>query len=153
MAVREQEGRVRHEKGEGELERDDTHATNTFLHTLEPCVYVHTDEDVRSTRRQNVHVLCAEKCACDRVSVCTRQERCARGDAWELARKIHKLTKEDKAAFYSPSEEWILPAASTMNPEGKEFVVDSGASMHMVSKKDLNEAEMETLRDREVRRR
>ena len=61
------------------------------------------------------------------VSVCTRQERCARGDAWELARKIHQLTKEDKATFNSPSEEWILPAASTMNPEGKEFVVDSRA--------------------------
>ena len=45
-----------------------------------------------------------------------RQERCARGDAWELARKIYKLKKEDKATFYSPSEEWVLPAASTLNP-------------------------------------
>ena len=31
-----------------------------------------------------------------------RQERCARGDVWELARKIYKLNKEDKATFYSP---------------------------------------------------
>ena len=66
VAVREQERRVNHQKGEGEMERDDTHATNTFLQALEPCVYVHTDELVRSTREQNVHVLCAEKCACDR---------------------------------------------------------------------------------------
>ena len=27
----------------------------------------------------------------------------------------------------------------------KEFVVDSGASMHMISKKDFNDAEMDTL--------
>ena len=36
-----------------------------------------------------------------------RQERCARRDAWELARRIYKLQKEDKATFYSPSEEWV----------------------------------------------
>ena len=35
--------------------------------------------------------------------------------------------------------------ASTLKPEEREFVVDSGASMHMISKKDLNSAEMETL--------
>ena len=31
-------------------------------------------------------------------------------------------------------------------PEEREFAVDSGASMHMVSKKDLNSAELETIR-------
>ena len=41
-----------------------------------------------------------------------------------------------------------MPVASTMNPEERQFVVDSGASMHMVSKKDLNKAErMETCKD------
>ena len=44
------------------------------------------------------------------------QERCARGDAWELVRKIKNLKNEDKAAFCSPSEEWILPAVFTLNP-------------------------------------
>ena len=34
---------------------------------------------------------------------------------------------------------------STLKPEEREFVVDSGASMHMISKKDLNSAEMDTL--------
>ena len=53
--------------------------------------------------------------------------------------------KEDKATFYSPSEEWVVPAASTIKPEEKESVVDSGGSRHMVSKKDLNEAELETV--------
>ena len=50
-----------------------------------------------------------------------RQERCARGDAWELARKIFQLKQEDKATFYSPSEECIIPAASTIKPEEREF--------------------------------
>ena len=35
--------------------------------------------------------------------------------------------------------------ASTLKPEQREFVVDSGASMHMISKKDLSNAEMDTL--------
>ena len=35
--------------------------------------------------------------------------------------------------------------ASTLKPEEREFVVDSGASMHMISKKDLSEVEMDTL--------
>ena len=37
-----------------------------------------------------------------------------------------------------------LPA-STLKPEEREFVVDSGASMHMISKKDLSKAEMDAL--------
>ena len=75
-----------------------------------------------------------------------RQERCARGIAWNLARNIYKLQEKDKATFYSPSEKWIVPAASTIKPEEREFVADSGASMHMVSKRDLNSAEVETVR-------
>ena len=54
--------------------------------------------------------------------------------------------KEDKATFYSPSDEWIFPAASTIKPEERKFVVDSGASIHMVSKIDLNSAELDTLK-------
>ena len=54
--------------------------------------------------------------------------------------------KKDKAAFYYPAEEWVLPTASTNKREEREFAVDSGASMHMVSKKDLHSAELETMR-------
>ena len=50
-----------------------------------------------------------------------------------------------KTAFFSPSENWCLPSPSTIEPEGREFVVESGASMHMISKKDLNSAELETV--------
>ena len=34
---------------------------------------------------------------------------------------------------------------NTSKLEEREFVVDSGASMHMISKKNLNDAEMDTL--------
>ena len=58
----------------------------------------------------------------------------------------NKVKEKDKATFYSPAEEWVLPAASTKELEEREFVVDSGASMHMVSKRDLDSAELETMR-------
>ena len=75
-----------------------------------------------------------------------RQQRYARSTAWNLAKNMYKLTEKDKATFYSPSEEWALPASSTKEPEEREFVVDSGAGMHVVSKRDLNSAELETMR-------
>ena len=53
--------------------------------------------------------------------------------------------KKDKATFYSPTNEWIMPAASTIKPEDRVFVVDSGANMHMLSRKDLNSADLETV--------
>ena len=73
------------------------------------------------------------------------QERCAREAAWRLAKKYQKLKEKNKAAFFSPSENWCLPAPSNLKPEEREFVVDSGASMHMISKKDLSNAEMDAL--------
>ena len=44
-----------------------------------------------------------------------RQERCARGDAWRLAKNILKLKETDKATFFSPTNEWSLQAPSTKN--------------------------------------
>ena len=73
------------------------------------------------------------------------QERCAREAAWRLAKSVFKLKEKNKVTFFSPSENRCLPAPSTLKPEEREFVVDSGASMHMISKKDLNSAEMDTL--------
>ena len=62
----------------------------------------------------------------------------------EAGQKCFKLKEKNKVTFFSPSENRCLPA-STLEPEEREFVVDSGASMHMISKKDLNCAEMDTL--------
>ena len=58
---------------------------------------------------------------------------------------LRKLKEKDKTAFFSLSENRCLPAPSTLKPEEREFVVDSGASMHTISKKDLNSAELETV--------
>ena len=75
-----------------------------------------------------------------------RQQGCARGKAWNLAKTMYKLKEKEKATFNSLSEEWVMPAASTKEPEEREFVVDSRTSMHMVRKKELNSAELETMR-------
>ena len=72
------------------------------------------------------------------------QEQGAREAAWKLAKSVFKLKKHERATFFSPSENRRLPA-SNLKPEEREFVVDSGASMHMISKKDLSDAEMDTL--------
>ena len=72
------------------------------------------------------------------------QEHGAREAAWKLAKSVLELQEKNKATFFSPSENRCLPA-STLQHEEREFVVDSGASMHMISKKDLSDAEMDTL--------
>ena len=71
-------------------------------------------------------------------------EQGAREAAWKLAKNVFKLKEHERAIFFSASENRCLPA-STLKPEEREFVVDSEASMHMISKKDLSEAEMDTL--------
>ena len=65
------------------------------------------------------------------------QEQGAREAAERLAKHIQTLYEKHKAAFFSPSENWCLPAPSTLQPEAREFVVDSGASMHMIRQKGL----------------
>ena len=72
------------------------------------------------------------------------QEHGAREAAWKLAKSVLKLKEHQRATFFSPSENRCLPA-SNLKPEEREFVVDSGASMQMISKKDLSDAEMDTL--------
>ena len=72
------------------------------------------------------------------------QEQGAREAAWKLAKSVLTFKEKDKATFFPPSENRCLPA-SNLKPEEREFVVDSGTSMHMISKKDLSDAEMDTL--------
>ena len=66
------------------------------------------------------------------------QEQGAREAVWKLAENVLKLKEHERATFFSPSENRCLPAP-TLKPEEREFVVDSGASMHMISKKDLSD--------------
>ena len=62
------------------------------------------------------------------------QEQGAREAAWKLAKNVLKLKEHQRATFFSSPENGCLPA-STLKPEERKFVVDSGASMHMISKK------------------
>ena len=62
-----------------------------------------------------------------------------------FARKIYKFKAEDKATFYSLVE-IKAPVLVSKNSEERLFVVDSGASMHMLSRRDLSSDEMDTLR-------
>ena len=73
-----------------------------------------------------------------------RQEQGAREAAWKMAKSVLKLKEHARATFFSPSENSCLPA-SNLKLEEREFVVYSGASMRIISKKDLSDAEMDTL--------
>ena len=64
------------------------------------------------------------------------QERCAREAAWKLAQSVLNLKEQERATFFSISENRCL-LASNLKPYEREFVVDSRASMHMISKKGL----------------
>ena len=75
----------------------------------------------------------------------SRREDCASKAAWNLARKVYKLKAEDKATFCSPVEK-KPPGPVSRNTEDRMFVVNSGASKHMLSKRDLSSDVMDTLR-------
>ena len=51
----------------------------------------------------------------------------------------------DKATFYPPIEARATPAPTSKFPEEREFVVDSGASMHMLSRRNGYSAEVQEL--------
>ena len=43
----------------------------------------------------------------------------------------------NRGNFFSPSDVWCLHAPSSNTPEETEFVVDSGASVRLLSRKDF----------------
>ena len=65
------------------------------------------------------------------------QEQSAREAAWKVAKNVLKLKEHERATFFSPSENRCLLAPPTLKPEEREFVVDSRASLHKMSKKGL----------------
>ena len=70
----------------------------------------------------------------------------------ESCQKHTSFKKNEKATFFSHTEEWVLQVTSIKEPEERELVRDSGASMHMVSKKDFDSAELETMRTSRCKR-
>ena len=79
------------------------------------------------------------------------QEQGAREAAWKLAKNLLQFKEHGRATFLSPSENRCLPA-SILKLEERKFVVDSGASMHMISEKDLSDAKWILWRNRVVLR-
>ena len=50
---------------------------------------------------------------------------------------IYKLKSADNATFCTSIEARAMPAPTSKSPEEREFVVDSGASVHILSKKEF----------------
>ena len=71
-------------------------------------------------------------------------EQGAREAAWKLAKNVFKMRGAWKRNILLTFGNRCL-LASSLKLEERDFVVDSGASMHMISKKDLSDAEMDSL--------
>ena len=98
---------------------------------------------VKSSHQRSPHALQFDDRSQEETA---RQERCARGDAWKLAKNISKLREKDKATFHSPAEEWILPAASTKKTRGKRDCGRFRSKYAHGQQERINSAEMETVR-------
>ena len=60
---------------------------------------------------------------------------------------MYKLKNSDKATFYVPGEvKGMSTLITSKRFEEQKFVVDSGASMHMMSKKELSSKELWTVK-------
>ena len=51
-----------------------------------------------------------------------------------------------QSSVFSSIEATVMPAPTSKSPEERDFVVDSGAPMHMMSKEELSSEEMDTAR-------
>ena len=49
----------------------------------------------------------------------------AHGEAWDPAKDVYKLKKEEKVTFYYPAEVGVLPALSSKKPEEREVGIDT----------------------------
>ena len=69
--------------------------------------------------------------------------------AWQWAKQLYiirELYLESEATFFEPKLEWRVASTSTINPDEREFVVESGTSMHLMSKTDLSPEELEAVK-------
>ena len=77
-----------------------------------------------------------------------RAEKDAPAEQHEIWRKSFTSSKiQTKLRFFTPIEAGVMLAPTSKRPEELEVVVDSGASMHMMSKKELSSDELDTLRE------
>ena len=95
-------------------------------------------EKIRETKGPSRRVI--QKCEAHERSPCVTR---AHKPAWDLATNINKIKNKNRASFYPPVEIKAMPAPNSKSPEEREFVVDSGASMDMLSKRDVSSEELE----------
>ena len=119
-----------------EFRAKEVYSTESWANEIERVGETHRRPSLGIIQKGDTHERhpCAPKFEARTPEQTSRQEDGARKVAWNLARKIHKLKAEDKSTFYSPVdiEARALVSKSTEDPM---FVVDSVASMHMLSKK------------------
>ena len=63
----------------------------------------------------------------------------------EMRGELPRISISSKTETKLHTDEWSLPAAFAIKMEKRESVVDFGASMHKVSRKDLSSAELDTV--------
>ena len=79
-----------------------------------------------------------------KMKPCNKKEAPAKSrGTWRKMSTNSKII--DEATYCSLIEIKAMPAPVSKSPEEREFVVDSRASMHMMSKRDLSPAELDTL--------
>ena len=64
----------------------------------------------------------------------------------QIGQEYLKAQRNEQSYLLLTYNDWCLPEPSVIKPEERELAVDSGASMHMLSRKDLNSSELETVR-------
>ena len=60
--------------------------------------------------------------------------------------KKSSLVIGQQGTFFKPKLEWVAASSSTVNPGERKFIVDSGASIHVMSKTDLSPEGRETVK-------
>ena len=124
-----------------------SHASSSHEASLEPISKRREDlgKHSVSSHFQGVLISVAPTRPNSRIGLRKRQH--GKNDGLAASRQTYPKINEEtlNKTNNKPSENWCLPAPSTLEPEEREFVVESGASMHMISKKDLNSAELETV--------
>ena len=86
-----------------------------------------------------------QKCAPHMRTPCTKKDAPAKQHGIQR-KNIYKLKNSDKTTLFSPTKAKVMLAPTSQRPVEREFVVDSGASVHMMSKKESSSEEMDIVK-------
>ena len=70
--------------------------------------------------------------------------------AWQWYKQLYRIRGtylENEATFFKQKmENWRVASTLTVNPEERQFMIDSGVSVNMMSKMELSPEEQETVK-------